>query len=281
VYDLVPNYRDNFIETAENNRESVFEFQNAMNPNDRFDDDVNDNPDYLNYGTSIEPFFAPRGVQPFGFADAQAHRWVIWEFLEEETVSGERDPRLEASFLYDSTDPRGPEYSMVYGRSWASLNFPEGPANLPGTQSSVAFRKFLTDATSNTSSFHSGNNYRFIRYADVLLMYAEALNEIGQTAEAYQYVDRVRARAGLAPLSTVMPGMNQQQFREQLKHERITELAGEGHRWDDLDRWGDLGPQLAVRDPAFASFKPGRDELLPIPQQDVDADPNLVQNPGY
>jgi hypothetical protein len=78
-----------------------------------------------------------------------------------------------------------------------------------------------------------------------------------------------------------MPGLNQQQFLNQLKHERITELAGEGHRWEDLDRWGDLGPQLASRDPGFANFKVGRDELEPIPQQDIDADPNLHQNPGY
>lgn len=281
VYDLVPNYRDNFIETAENNKESVFEFQNQLNPNDRFDDDVNPNPDYLNYGTSIEPFFAPRGVQPFGFTDGQARRWVVWEFLKETTVTGQRDPRLEASFLYDSTDPRGPEYTKVYGTIFDSLHYPPGPSDQPGTQSTVCFRKLLTDATSNTSSFHSGNNYRFIRYADVLLMYAEALNELGQTTQAYPYVDRVRARAGLAPLSTVMPGLGQQQFRDQLKHERITELSGEGHRWDDLDRWGDLGPQLAGRDAGFANFKPGRDELLPIPQQDIDADPNLHQNPGY
>ncbi len=66
-----------------------------------------------------------------------------------------------------------------------------------------------------------------------------------------------------------------------MKHERITELSGEGHRWEDLARWGDLGPQLASRDPGFANFKVGRDELLPIPQQDIDADPNLKQNPGY
>lgn len=103
----------------------------------------------------------------------------------------------------------------------------------------------------------------------------------GQTAQAYPYVDRVRQRAGLAPLSSVMPGLSQQQFLDQLKHERITELSGEGHRWDDLDRWGELGPQLASRDAGFANFKKGRDELLPIPQQDIDADPNLKQNPGY
>lgn len=281
TYDLMTNYRDNFIEPTENNKESVFEFQYQLNPNDRFDDDVNGNPDYLNYGTSIEPFFTPRGVQPFGFTDGQARRWVVHEFLKEQTTAGGRDPRVDATFLYDSTDVRGPQYSMIFGKPFADYNYPDGPEDQPGTSRTVCFRKFLGDAISNTTSFHSGNNYRFIRYADVLLMYAEALNALGQTAQAYPYVDRVRQRAGLAPLSTAMPGLSQQQFVEQLKHERITELTGEGHRWDDLDRWGDLGPQLASRDAGFANFKKGRDELLPIPQQDIDADPNLKQNPGY
>lgn len=86
----------------------------------------------------------------------------------------------------------------------------------------------------NGEVFHSGNNYRFIRFADVLLLYAEALNGLGQTSVAYTYVDRVRTRAGLAPLSAVMPGLSQAAFLTQLKHERITELSGEGHRWEDL-----------------------------------------------
>lgn len=281
VYNLVPDYRDNFIVTTENNQESVFEFQNQLNPNDQFDDDVNNDPDHLNYGTSIEPFFAPVMNETFGFTDGQAQRWVVWEFLKEKTAAGERDPRLAASFLYDSTDERGPDYTMVYGQTFTDRGYPDGPANQRGTRNTVCFRKFLTDATSNTTSFHSPNNYRFIRYADVLLLYAEALSNLGQTPQAYQYVDRVRERAGLSPLSATMPNLNQQQFLDQLKHERITELAGEGHRWEDLDRWGDLGPQLANRDPGFANFKVGRDELEPIPQQDIDADPNLHQNPGY
>jgi starch-binding outer membrane protein, SusD/RagB family len=281
VYDLVPNYRDNFVEPFENNKESVFEFQHALNPSDNHDDDVNSGADNLNYGTSIEPFFAPRGVQPFGFTDGQARRWVVWEFLKEPTTTGGRDPRVDASFLYDSTDVRGPDFSLVYGQTFTSLNYPDGPEDLPGQSRTVCFRKFLTDFTGNTSSFHSGNNYRFIRYADVLLLYAEALNQLGQTSQAYPYVDRVRVRAGLAPLSTAMPGLTQQEFLNQLKHERITELSGEGHRWEDLARWGDLGPQLASRDAGFANFKVGRDELLPLPQQDIDADPNLHQNPGY
>jgi predicted membrane-bound mannosyltransferase len=78
-----------------------------------------------------------------------------------------------------------------------------------------------------------------------------------------------------------MPGLSQQQFLEQLKHERITELVGEGHRWEDLARWGDLGPQLASRDAGFANFVKGKHEFLPIPQFDIDVNPNLKQNPNW
>jgi hypothetical protein len=78
-----------------------------------------------------------------------------------------------------------------------------------------------------------------------------------------------------------MPGLGQQDFLNQLKHERITELTGEGHRWEDLARWGDLGTGLAARDAGFAYFKTGRDEFFPIPQFDLDVNPNLKQNPGY
>lgn len=70
-YDLVSDYRNNFIETAENNRESVFEYQHAANPTDNHDDDLDPRTDNLNYGTSIPPFFAPR---PIGFTDGQAKR---------------------------------------------------------------------------------------------------------------------------------------------------------------------------------------------------------------
>jgi tetratricopeptide (TPR) repeat protein len=284
-YNLVPNYRDNFLESSENNRESVFEFQNAANPIDAFDNDAgdgnpNNTPDKLNYGTSIPPFFAPR---PIGFTDGQAFRWVVWQFLKEKQTNGKRDPRIEASFLYESTDERGPDFTMVYGATWTSRNYSNDQNDPIGvaTNRTVYLRKFLDDAVMNGEVFHSGNNYRYFRYADVLLLYAEALNELGQTSEAYKYVDKVRLRAGLAALSTAMPGLNQSQFREQLKHERITELSGEGHRWEDLTRWNELGPQLASRDPAFANFIKGKHEFLPIPQFDLDINPNMEQNPGY
>ncbi len=268
IYGLMPDYRDNFLITTENNMESVFEWQFAENPTEFTDNDAQ-TPDH-NYGTSIAQFMAPAGI---GWSDVQAHRWPIAEFLEEQTVSGERDPRLAATYLFDFTDERGPEFTMVYGQTFAERNFQDPQA--------VWFRKFLNDHWKNGEGYRSPNNWRYIRYADVLLMYAEVLNATGSTAQAYQYVDRVRERVGLAPLSEVMPNLDQEAFLEQLKHERLLELAGEGHRWNDLARWGDLGTGLADRDPAFANFVEGRHELLPIPQRDIDANPNLDQNPNW
>lgn len=269
-YDLMGNYRDNFLITSENNAESVFEWQFALNNTETTDNDIETA--NHNYGTSLAKFLGPK---PVGFADGEALRWVVNEFHEETTMVGARDPRLAASFLYDSTNIAGPSATMIYGQSWqARVN--QGQLT-PG----VFYRKFLNDHWRNDESFRSNNNYRQIRFADVLLMYAECLNATGATGMAYQYVDRVRERAGLAPLSEVMPGLGSDAFLEQLKHERITELAGEGHRWLDLARWGDLNSDLADRDPAFNNFQTNKHEFLPIPQLDLDINLNLEQNPGY
>ena len=107
------------------------------------------------------------------------------------------------------------------------------------------------------------------------------MNATGQTAQAYSFVDKVRQRAGLNTLSIAMPALSQQAFLTQIKHERITELSGEGHRWEDLARWGDLNPALGVRDAGFKNFIVGKSEFLPIPLFELDINPNLKQNPNY
>lgn len=268
VYNLMPNYRDNFLITSENNQESIFEWQFTVNPTEVTDNDVS-TPNH-NYGTSIAQFFAPPGI---GFTDAEARTWMIAEFLKERTTNDARDPRLAASFLFANTDERGPEFTQIYGQTFAQrygLN-----------NSRVFFRKFLNDHWKNDEGFRSPNNYRVIRYADVLLMYAEVLNATGRTSQAYAHVDRVRARVGLPALSTIKPGMGQNEFLEQIKQERLLELSGEGHRWSDLARWGDLGSGLASREPNFNNFVIGRHEFLPIPQRDLDINTNMSQNPGW
>lgn len=268
LYGLMPNYGDNFLATKENNLESVFELQFVNNPTENGDDDINESIN-LNSGASIAQFFAPSTV---GFNDGAARkRWLVDTFSLEKTAAGLRDPRLAASFIFDSTDVRGPNYTMVYGRSYASRSLPA---------EAMWFRKLLNDQLPGRTNegFSSGNNYRMIRYSDVLLMYAEALNGINRTADAYQYVNTVRARVGMLPLPA---SMSQSRFMEQIKHERIVELSGEGWRWADLLRWGELGPQLQARDIEFANFVVGRNEYYPIPQSDIDLNPNLTQNPNF
>lgn len=274
TYDLTASYADNFSAATENNRESVFEIQFASNALNNHDDDTDINqPDNLNYGSSIPPFFAPK---PIGFTDGQARRWLVNEFSKEKTESGGRDNRVATSFLYDSTDVRGPVSTLIYGQTFRQRYGAAGTSD-------VWFRKFLNDnnGTATSENFRSPNNYRVIRFADVLLLYAEALNETGGTTQAYPYIDRVRQRAGMPTLTSAKPGLSQAAMRDQIKHERIVELSGEGHRWEDLARWNDLSPQLAGRDPGFANFQTGKHELLPIPQQDIDINTKLKQNPGW
>jgi starch-binding outer membrane protein, SusD/RagB family len=270
IYDLMPDYRDNFLINTENNQESVFEWQFQLNPGENHDDDTDPRADALNYGTSIAQFFGPSGI---GWSDGEANRWVVDEFLQEPTATGERDPRLEASFLFDFTDEDGPSETMIYGQTFEQRYGVDNKR--------VWFRKFQNDHWKDFEGYNSPNNWRYIRYSDVLLMYAECLNATGNTADAYQYVDRVRQRAGLTSLTVAKPGLSQDQFLEQLKHERLLELSGEGHRWNDLARWGDLGPELADRDPGFSNFVIGKHELLPIPQLDLDFNPALEQNPNW
>jgi starch-binding outer membrane protein, SusD/RagB family len=274
LYDLVPNYADNFKHTTENNKESVFEIQFKMRPENGGDDGPTSN-----VGTSRAPFFAPPGN---GFNDANMHRWVVWEFLKEKTAGGQRDPRLAVTALYDSTDERGPDFTIVYGSTFTSKNYDAG------IKTRVWYHKYLDDyfRINQFEVFNSPINFRYIRFADVLLMYAEALNALGQTNNAYQYVDRVRQRSGLEKLSVTKPGMSQAQFLQQLMHERIMELTGEQVRWNDLARWGYFDDatklaELKAHDPEFNNFVIGKSKYMPIPQTEIDINPNLKQNPNW
>lgn len=270
-YGLMDNYQDNFTHLHENNKESVFEIQfSSVNEGGPDVDAPNSAA-----GNQRSQFFGPRGV---GWSDGQCRRWVVDTLLSEKTVDGQRDPRLAVSCLWDSLDPRGPEYTMVYGQTFAQ--------RYPDNSGEVWFRKYLDDYWRDFSNYYSPINFRVIRYADVLLMYAECLNELGQTAAAYPYVDQVRERAHLAKLSDIKPGLNKAGFLQQLKHERVCELSGEGTRWNDLVRWGDLDDAtkvnaIAQRDPDFENFQVGKHKLLPIPQSEMDINPHLEQNPNW
>ena len=122
------------------------------------------------------------------------------------------------------------------------------------------------------------NNWMVLRYADVLLMYAEAINETtGPNAEAFDAINAIRKRAKLAVLPA---GLSKAAFALAIEHERQVELAFEGHRWFDLVR---TDREVAVMNahfkaPVVADFN----AVFPIPQTQIDVNPaGIKQNPGY
>jgi hypothetical protein len=266
-YDLMPNYADNFTAMAENNKESVFEVQ--FGDRSLLASGVR--------GLNIAKMIGPCGP---GFCDGRPTRWFFDQFFLEPTTTGGVDPRLDATIFYNKPggmDVYGQSYVQRYGAASTEIYFKKyGEYYIPGDQ-----------------DWDAAINYRVIRFADVLLMYAEALNGANRTAEAYPFINRVRARVNLAPLPT---GLTQTQMRDRILHERLLEFGLEGQRWMDLRRYNllsavvkaDAGtpacnpePYVAGCDAEFNSFIVNKSELLPIPQTERNLNPNVTQNPNW
>jgi starch-binding outer membrane protein, SusD/RagB family len=274
VYSLVSNYRDNFTDTNENNSESLFEVQFSRSAGG-----VD-----LGWGgapatgwgkTSARAItYAPRA---FGWTDVQPTWTLFNEYHDEKTTANAVDPRLDATMFYNK-----PGGMQLYGQNFATFY-----AGNAGDLNDIFCRKYENSDGNyaNEYDWRSGINERLLRYADVLLMYAECLNETGDTPGAYTYIQKVRDRVGLPNLATAKPGLNQVTMREQIGHERFLEFPLEGHRFDDIRRWGWLQDPaklawLKARDVEFNSYAAGR-EFFPIPQLEMDNNPGTVQNTGY
>ncbi|RRB00730.1 RagB/SusD family nutrient uptake outer membrane protein [Larkinella rosea] len=252
VYDLVPNYRDNHTNTNENNRESLFEvqFSTTVDPG-AFCDEC---------GTGgLRPL--EMGVRGRAYNNVIPSEWYVKQF---ETG----DTRLLASVF----GPQGSKfdgldyYKVLEYKSWFDI--------LPVD---YAVRKYQKDA-GNEFDWTTGSdvNIRLMRFADVLLMFAEATNSAqGPTADAYAAVNRVRKRAGLKELD---PGLSKTAFMDWIMHERVVELGLEGHRWRDLVRWKKAYQELTSKGRPFDEKK---HYLFPIPAKERQLNPNLTQNPGW
>ena len=156
-------------------------------------------------------------------------------------------------------------------------------ARLPVVQTSENGDGFILPGKffDEVSQDQFGNDFPVLRYSDVLLMKAEALNELGYSANgpAFDLLNEVRIRAGLAAyLSTDLP--NQQEFRDAVLWERKLELALEYDRWFDLARTGTAIAEMAKVGLTVTSS----DLLFPIPQSEIEIVNNSAgfpQNPGY
>lgn len=149
----------------------------------------------------------------------------------------------------------------------------------PVPPATIAFPCYVSEYldASATGNSAGSNNYPLLRYADVLLMYAEALNEqAAGNIEAYNAVNRIRKRAGLPDLAI---GLSQAEFRDSVLLERRLVLAFEGHRWYDLVRRKRLITAMNAQNPSIGVMP--FHSLFPIPQTERDVNPLLTQNIGY
>jgi hypothetical protein len=279
VYDLMPNYKDNFTESNENNKESIFEAQFSLTAGGT---DLQ----WQGIPSSTWGFYSARaitfGARNFGWTDVQPTQTLLAEYHQEKTVAGGIDPRVAATIFYNDTADTHQETTPLY-----QTTFQASYAASPADMADVFCRKYENGDGNKVNEYDwkSGINERLMRYADVLLMYAECQNELGNTAECATYIQKIRTRASLPDRTAEFAAYSQAQMRDQIGHERFLEFPLEGHRFDDIRRWGWLSDAsklawLQSRDPEFGSYISGK-ELLPIPQSEIDNNPGVKQNPTY
>jgi starch-binding outer membrane protein, SusD/RagB family len=194
-------------------------------------------------------------------------------------------PSMDLRHLFEAGDPRYKGTVINLGDIIDGIEI-IGDGNTPdftlnGNNDTIEIecynRKVWTPGNNVPTQF--GHNRRILRYSDVLLMAAEALNENNKPTDALVYLNMVRARAREGN-NTILPDItitNQSELRELILKERRQELALEGHRFWDLVRTGKAAEVLGP-----LGFIPGKHELFPIPQAEIDiSQGSLTQNPNW
>ncbi|MES2649534.1 MAG: RagB/SusD family nutrient uptake outer membrane protein [Bacteroidota bacterium] len=203
----------------------------------------------------------------------------------------DRDNRLDQSILRNGSPWKG-----VVVETFDDGNAQKA-ANGDRTKTGYGLKKLLDEKYVTADQVYQGgdNDWIYIRYAEVLLNYAEAQNEAaGPDANVYKAINDVRQRSGQPALA----GLSQSEMRDRIRNERRVELAFEEHRFWDVRRWK-LGSiyfnqpvnrvrvtksgsafNYSIQELEKRSYKETYN-LLPIPQTEIDRNPNLGQNPGY
>lgn len=261
-YSLMPDYQDCFNPADKNNPESIFEIQFSSSIPGQSNGDALA---WLPYGSSAwQALFSYTGGNQYGYDIPTKDLVAAYE---------PGDSRKNISIGMPFTDSAGNEVPVAYIKKWLYID-------------PVPYRNDC--------------NFQVYRYADVLLMLAESLNEVGYqgSGEALNLLNQVRQRAGLKDLTTTDVS-DQTSFRLAIYHEERVELAFEGHRWFNLIRTGraisvmNAYGQKELADPSTpflpggqyitGSFNVQKFQLLyPVPQSEIDKNPSkLTQNDGY
>lgn len=191
------------------------------------------------------------------------------------TPYANRDPRLDFTIKLPGEVWKNPNTNATWSGSYA-----------PATGFIMEKYVDLSRAPfTTTTATTTDQDYIHLRYADILLMYAEAKNEAtGPDASVYNAIDLVRARTGIAMPATDQAKYNTKELlRGYIRHERRIEFALEGQRYNDLKRWNIAHIKLpTLTTPANVPLKfETKNYLLPFQQSELDNNPNLKQNEGY
>lgn len=247
-YSLVPVYSDIFTAKSEQGPESIFEIS----------------------ATALQAAVAGPGSSPFNMVQGvRGSPNLGWGFNR---------PSDNLVTSYESGDPRRQATVLYVGEI-----LPDGSAKIednPDILNEQYNQKAWVPKHAGLQDNGPGN-LRLLRYADILLLGAEAQNELGNSTKALTYINQVRKRAR-GSNNFILPDLtmtDQTQLREKIRRERRSELAMEQQRWFDLVRWGTAGEVMRASGKPFVDNK---HELFPIPQTEIDLSNGiLIQNQGY
>ena len=263
TYSLYPDYRELFQLDKEGNQEVIFDVEFK----------------YPEFTTSLD-------INLTDFNSTAPLPDLLNDYYMKDGLPASTSPLFDPKKPYDNRDPRLNQTLILPGTMFRAKVV--GPATFGFT--GIGQKKYTiykdNEAGTTIPGGQSQINYIVFRYADVLLMYAEAQNEsAGPDASVYSALNLIRSRAGVAP---VTPGLTKDQLRAEIRHERRIELAGEGLYYHDIRRWrtaevvmnADVfnfeGKKIGTR-----KFDKNRDYLWPIPTIVSQLNPALEQNPGY
>jgi starch-binding outer membrane protein, SusD/RagB family len=270
-YSLVDDFGFIFRHDGENCDESIFEIQHMTNIASGG-----------NMGTASAPFRLPRDASAGGWGFDCPTKDLLSEF-----EAG--DPRIIYTFMFP-----GDVFPVDETTTYTVVD----TLSPTGYNSRKAWIPWSERAGLNWSDWDI--NYRYMRYAEILLLYAESLNEVGKPTEALNLLNQVRFRArnttttdpqriscayDLSHSDPLLPDVtttDQSQLRQAIWHEQRVELAIEGHRRNTLLRTNRFADQME-KAKAYAGVTVEPYEwLLPIPQQEIELSNHvLTQNPGY
>lgn len=292
MYPLFPNYKDGFLEKTGNWNNKEYIYRLVINQGLKF-----------SYEYRIERKMFPNGSAGWGHPSPSQTLVNTYETLngilpledtsyDPQDPYANRDPRFYANILYDGAPWQGREIEIFLP---GGTDSPQGPEGWNASWSGYYCRKYADESINPPSNTNTSNpHWPFVRFTEMLLIYAEANFYLGNEDIAREYLNKVRSRPSVMMPDVLDTGAD---LEKRIRNERRVEFFMEEHRFFDIRRWKmeiadslyrincDKDVSTGVKTYSVTVFMefnlPERMFLSPIPQNEIDKNPLLVQNPGY